>query len=629
MHHRARRSVLPQAVATVLLFTLILSGSAQDLDVRIGDAVYRYKREGELWAYCPDPVVYWVCGGNAEETLQRYPFAMALGFFYPDDGKPEQAVSFPFCTVDVAADPGGGGEVRKNLPFTVTWQPTAKGWYATALFKSDKAGGLTPEIRTHKGTARLYGAHVQAQVEYDRDNERVVRAHFHYTLNASGASLKPKRPTRRLTSQERLRAIKRGGQSKEEKPQWAKVPRLGRGKRSEFDVTLVLAGVIPPEEQDGINGAIEKGAWYLKRNYLANAAKRVELARAGKLRTKVDPKLNAEERKKAEHSSRQQYQVGRDAMVALALSESDVLRDEPAMAEFLDTVFDRRHARLRTYEAGIVLMLLESAVRHIEYETEREMAARKWAGFGEAVRRHLVGMTKDHRWSYDRRTTSGDNSNTQYAFLGLRAAAKVGLKTDKGDWKRMTSAMLADMIEVGNPVRLELEGEDLFGLTVIRGETSQDKDEPYDEPVSQGGWSYRGNKYAESEDKQDPEKAKQYRPTLNMTAAILSDLAIAVENTEEPCPDHVRDAMRSGWAYLQENLRSMRSPNGYKFYGIERIGIFYKFDTIGGLDWYRDGAAALVRTQRPDGSWDMRYGGDVDTAYALLFLKRATVSISL
>jgi len=441
--------------------------------------------------------------------------------------------------------------------------------------------------------------------------------------------MKAKRPTRRLSSRDRLQAIKNAKTPKEEQPEWAKVPRLGRGRRSEFDVKLSLAGVISPDENDGINGAIEKGVWYLKCNYLANAAQRITLARTRKLRSTIDPKIGAEALKKAEHSSRQKYTVGRDALVALALSESDVPSEEPAMADVLKTIFDRRYARLRTYEAGIVLMLLESAARHIEYETEREAVLRKWKGFGEAVRRHLVGTTKDHRWNYDRRSNSGDNSNTQYAFLGLRAASQVGLKTDKGDWKRLISGMLADMIEVGDPVELNLEGEDLFKLTFTPGETSQEEDVPYDEPVQQGGWSYRGNKYGESEGGQDPEKAKQFQPTLNMTVAILSDLAIAIENTGEPCPEHVRQAMRSGWAYVQENLRGMRSPSGYKFYGLERIAIFYRFDTIGGLDWYREGAAAYVHAQGSDGSWRTRHGGDVDTAYALLFLKRATLSIGL
>lgn len=625
MRKQVKCRALPATVA-VLLSACALTGRAQDPDLRVGNAVYKYTREGELWGYCPDPVVYWVGGGNVEETFKRYPFAMALGFFRPGEAGKEHAVAFPLSTVDVTVDPGGTGETRKDLPFTVTWTPTKDGWYTTALFKSEMAGGLTPEIQTDKGSCRLYGAHIQAHADYDRDNKRIVQVHYRYTLNTSGKTLTVKKATRRLTPQQRVQAMKNRGRPKEEEKAWSEVPRLGRGKRSEFDVKLVLAGVVPPEENDGINGAIEKAVWYLKRNYLGSAPDRIALARAGKLRTGAGAKLGADAAKKLTHSSRQKFPVGRDALVALALLESDVPRDERAMAKVLQTLFDRRCAKLKTYEAGIVLMLLESAVRRTEYETEREAAARKWAGFGEAVRRHLVGQTKDHRWTYDRRTVSGDNSNTQYAFLGLRAAAMVGLKTNKSDWKHMISAILADMIQVGNPVELNLEGDDLFGLTVTRGETSQDEDEPYDEPVSQAGWSYKGNKYGESD---DPDEVKQSRPTLNMTVAILSDLAIAVENLEDKCPDHVRQAMRSGWAYVQENLRGLRSPEGYKFYGIERIAIFYKFDTIGGTDWYAQGAAALVNAQRADGSWDMRYGGDVDTAYALLFLKRATVSISL
>ena len=61
----------------------------------------------------------------------------------------------------------------------------------------------------------------------------------------------------------------------------------------------------------------------------------------------------------------------------------------------------------------------------------------------------------------------------------------------------------------------------------------------------------------------------------------------------------------------------------YFFWSLERVGVLYGLDKIGGVDWYDAGAESLVQAQNDDGSWGRR--GEVETAFALLFLARSNL----
>ncbi len=73
----------------------------------------------------------------------------------------------------------------------------------------------------------------------------------------------------------------------------------------------------------------------------------------------------------------------------------------------------------------------------------------------------------------------------------------------------------------------------------------------------------------------------------------------------------------------------------YYLYGVERAGTLSKRAAFGGKDWYREGATYLLSAQREDGGWaplpetpnlvaDGHRSGAAETAFALLFLRRAT-----
>jgi hypothetical protein len=63
----------------------------------------------------------------------------------------------------------------------------------------------------------------------------------------------------------------------------------------------------------------------------------------------------------------------------------------------------------------------------------------------------------------------------------------------------------------------------------------------------------------------------------------------------------------------------------YYLYALERVGVLCKLDLIDDHDWYVEGASVLCELQGAEGSWKGETESDeISTAFALLFLKRAT-----
>ncbi len=97
--------------------------------------------------------------------------------------------------------------------------------------------------------------------------------------------------------------------------------------------------------------------------------------------------------------------------------------------------------------------------------------------------------------------------------------------------------------------------------------------------------------------------------------------------------------IRDGAAWLAHMWRTDMNPSTrgmaghllYYWYGVERVGILGLIPWFGTHEWYKEGVGFLKRTQNPDGSWDAGGRGTSgpvpDTAWALLFLRRATTPL--
>ena len=178
-------------------------------------------------------------------------------------------------------------------------------------------------------------------------------------------------------------------------------------------------------------------------------------------------------------------------------------------------------------------------------------------------------------WTYGGgQGTGGDNSNTQFAMLGLYEALRAGVSVPSG---------------------------------VLRAaEEHYTRNQNAD-----GGWPYRSGTASSG----------------SMTAAGVASLHIVGSTLyaqHVTCGQYVHDRrIAGGLQWLADHFSVTQNPGGdghhyYYLYALERAGMLSGLKFFGRHDWYREGAEFLVSRQGADGSW----GNEVDTAFAILFLAK-------
>ncbi len=192
-------------------------------------------------------------------------------------------------------------------------------------------------------------------------------------------------------------------------------------------------------------------------------------------------------------------------------------------------------------------------------------------------------------------TAKGDFSNTQFAILGLRAAAEAGVEVPKETWKGALDYLKA----------------------------FQRKD---------GGWGY-----VIGGTQDDGSYA-------SLTCAGVCSAAICLHafGAKDPKSDGL---VTKGLSWLKKNLDvsvnagmdtsatiQPRAWQYYHLYSLERAARVLGLAKVEGRAWYEEGAKWILAHQESDGSWcDVGTSGPqpsyfkvADTCFALLFLTRAT-----
>jgi hypothetical protein len=205
---------------------------------------------------------------------------------------------------------------------------------------------------------------------------------------------------------------------------------------------------------------------------------------------------------------------------------------------------------------------------------------------------------------------TGDNSNSQYAALGLRACADAGIVIPKAVIQRAQTWWRISQHE---------EEEKRAGVATGDG------------AAGPAGWCYGPrdhghNAYATMTagavgsvaiwNYLQDEKATAKDPTLQKGLAWI-DRHFSVSSNEGP-DEHLKDTKWMVFYYL---------------YALERAGVLANTESFGAHRWYPEGARWILGQQRGDGSWlgplphgDRSEGANAawDTCFAILFLKRAT-----
>jgi len=209
---------------------------------------------------------------------------------------------------------------------------------------------------------------------------------------------------------------------------------------------------------------------------------------------------------------------------------------------------------------------------------------------------------------------TGDNSNTQYAALGLRAChdAGVALPAEVVDraiawWREAQEAP-------------EEAGKGAPNVATGGGAW-----------LPPAGWGYQ----------------KGEAGCGSMTAGAVGGLAIYLyikdgDGGRKASWKRDKDVVE-GLSWMAKNFSVTVNPGVYHdgsvntrtalycyLYALERAGMLFGTEWFGTHEWYPEAANLLLNEQRPDGSWDssvVDYGSIdpiVDTCFAILILRRGT-----
>ena len=275
--------------------------------------------------------------------------------------------------------------------------------------------------------------------------------------------------------------------------------------------------------------------------------------------------------------------VGATSLVVLALANAGVPADDPAMQKALDWI--RRQEPKDTYSVS----LQTQALAMVSPQTDLPILERnvRWLENAQTADGQAAGA-----WSYGASRGGGDNSNSQFAILGLHEAERAGVRVSPMVWK------LAE-----------------------RYWTSCQK--------GNGSWGYT---------------AGGGNGTGSMTCAGIASVWITAEHTERPDAGLMAGGvsccgggsspkpLEQGLRWLARNFSVTENPSTgsqtwlfYYLYGLERVGRFTARRFIGTHDWYLEGAEMFVKAQdQLSGNFRNRGVEDpvVATSFALLFLAK-------
>ncbi len=375
------------------------------------------------------------------------------------------------------------------------------------------------------------------------------------------------------------------------------------------------------------------------------------------------------------------YPLGYNALCTLTLVKCGVSLKNPAIGKAYG--FLAKQDRNRTYSVGLYLMALEAkyynkkmmqkiidmrkkkkkkkySTSADEQEIDEETFRPKIHPADRALAQDLVNWLVEAQlpngcWTYSKSTGTrsgnpvrGDNSNMQYAVLGLKAGCRLGARVPANTFLKNLSYILECQGEdEGKVKRFTIPAARLksFGGKKKKGSTSRTSsdssdwgEETRDEYVARG-WSY-----VHRAGTGGTAKGTGSMTTAGLTAVIIckSEL-IGKKVFGKKLREKTNVSIEDGCAWFAAKMNLAPSGGWYYYfmYGLERAGSLAGVRKFGTRDWYYEGVDQLLPIQKPDGSWE-KYGGAVQggaknrakrpldlcqACFALLFLKRATVRV--
>ncbi len=369
-------------------------------------------------------------------------------------------------------------------------------------------------------------------------------------------------------------------------------------------------------DQASVDKAIEKGLNYLKSSDSPNT--HVGDSDELKLLTHIhggtpenDAAVQALLKKCLDAPLAKTYKV---ALLAMCLEELDRVKYQSKIAECGQFLLDNIKANggFNYGEPSVYTLDVPTGSPRREVASAGGKAGEPIPPPGEKIKpkvTNTIKLTKKKEGGSQR----SDNSNAQYAALGMRACHDAGIVFPK-EWIEKCRQYW------------------------LNNQHPADKGDAQGRPAVASG-SYppgvpRGWCYSDSQDASCGHGGPAYS---SMTAGAIGAICIYDYMLKK---DWKKDKpVVDGLAWLEKNWSvtenigppetARGSANGwlyYYLYAVERTGMLYDTTFIGNRDWYLEGARVLLNAQKPDGSWDASHFKHPtwDTCFAILFLKRAT-----
>jgi len=294
------------------------------------------------------------------------------------------------------------------------------------------------------------------------------------------------------------------------------------------------------------------------------------------------------------------HDTGITALCTLALIENGTAIYDPVVEKGYRHVKKNAPARTETYDIALCILLLARVGDRQDRPLIRTLGAKL-----------LAGQTTTGGWGYTcpdvdssilqdlkkikRQEGAGCNSNTQFGVLGLWVASRSPYNVPIED----------AMKEVGNRF-VNWQGED-------------------------GGWPYT---------KKEGEAAAS-GPAMTcaglfcLTVARASKIRQEQRDNKTPVRTGEKDTLLSdpifakGLTKVTEFAGTMNPGSArYFVWTVERVGVLLGIEKLDNkVDWFKQGADALIKSQKEDGSWpsDKPENSLADACFASLFLRKANL----
>jgi hypothetical protein len=332
---------------------------------------------------------------------------------------------------------------------------------------------------------------------------------------------------------------------------------------------------------------------------------------------------------------------GRRALIALALFKSGTPANSPEIGATIAAISRKvsngeyKPEQDHLYEAGVEAMLLADVGGIPEAGTVHPYAREL-----EAIKQYmLVHQLPNGGWDYPqgRPEPTGDTSVTQYAMLGLWAAARCGLEVAPDVWLRAIQWHVASQNSDG-------------GFAYYPGKTMGDGQgaSMLNMTINGIGNTYIAMMHLDPDHLPlltDPKVKRAATPAAGekryggvITAVDLSkpaggDATTTVRPAKAEIPPEAAQLLSRAYGWLATRFTNHNKTGTgnvtYYYYSLERMAALANIETIGQANWFDVCADFLVKQQQKDGQWKLSpyYDERIDTCFVLLFLTRSTAKI--